>query len=197
MKSLIMFFQKMNWIKAFLLGLTPILATITNMENTLIALGIIVFIDTLTGIRKSLYENGLGFNLFKYEFWQVLSSSGLRGAWRKAYEYTIGIIAFAVLDSLVLNGVEFTLLKKSFTIPELAATLACCIEIYSIYENMEAVSGRNLFKSSLSFLPKRMSEALGHETSRRRSPRRSQRGRNHDNVIDDLIQDASDEISDN
>lgn len=127
------------------------------MKTTLLALATIICIDMLTGIRKAHYNEGVKFRPLKKEFWKVISSKELRKTWRKSSEYVIGIISFVVLDSMVLGGeLKIAFLERDLSISELAVTIACLVEIYSIYENMEAVSGDNLFKKILSILPNRV-----------------------------------------
>ncbi len=45
---------------------------------------------------------------------------------------------------------------SSYSVAELAVTVACLVEVYSIYENMEAVSGDNLFKRVINIMPARV-----------------------------------------
>ena len=152
-RSVIVFFKKMTATKWLMLAISPVLATLLEMKIMILALFVIILIDMFTGIRKSLHRKKIPINLFKSIFWKSISSSGLRTTWRKTYEYTIGIIAFAVLDKMVLGGVEISLFSKTYTITQIAIIIACFVEVYSIHENMEEVSGRNLFKNILLFLP--------------------------------------------
>lgn len=158
MKSLYLFFTKMTLAKSVLLSLAPILILILEMKTTLVALSIIIFIDLLTGIRKSLHIHKISFNLFSKIFWRSISSHGMRSTWRKSYEYGIGIITFAVLDSLVFGLAVIELMGKQVSITEIAITTACLVEVYSVYENMEAVSGNNLFKKMLVFFPEKIKQ---------------------------------------
>jgi hypothetical protein len=45
------------------------------------------------------------------------------------------------------------LMNKQFSLTELAIMVASIVEVYSNYENMEAVSGRNILKRMMQFLP--------------------------------------------
>ena len=142
--------------KGILLSLSTVLTLILNMKTTLLALSIIIIIDMITGIRKSLHKKRVKIRLHKKEFWMSISSSGIRNTWRKTYEYVIGILAFSVLDGMVLGSTSFQLLGQPYSIAELAVAIACIVEIYSIYENMEAVSGNNLFKKMIKIFPQRI-----------------------------------------
>ncbi len=80
----------------------------------------------------------------------------MRQTWTKNTQYLIGISMFIILDLLVLNqAIIVTVLKRPCTISELAIGVACGIEIYSSFENMEAVSGENLLKKMMWFFPKK------------------------------------------
>tara|TARA_R110000737_G_scaffold136991_1_gene167852 strand:+ start:1024 stop:1545 length:522 start_codon:yes stop_codon:yes gene_type:complete len=152
MKSLILFFGKLTLEKkTLLLTLTPILTVLLNTQSMLIGLALIIFIDLLTGIRKSHYKEGIKFTPFTMKFWNVIKSKHLRSTWRKTYEYGMGIVVFAVFESMVLKLDSFTIGTAVFTLTELAVITAVLVEMYSIFENMEAVSGNNLLKR-LSFL---------------------------------------------
>lgn len=147
----------MNAGKALMLTvLCPLLATILSMKDVLIALSIIILLDMFTGIRKSLHSKGISLDIRKQEFWQSVNSSGIRNTWRKTYEYVIGILAFVALDGFVLKISTFELLGQQYSISEIAVITAIIIEIYSVFENMEAVSGRNLLKKILSILPEKV-----------------------------------------
>jgi len=163
MNSTILFFKNMTLGKSLLLSFTPILIMILNMKTVLLALFVIIIIDLFTGIRKAHYTNGVLFRPFKKEFWKVIKSKELRKTWRKAVEYIIGIIVFTILDTMVLEISKVELLGNNYSLAELSVILACLVEIYSVYENMEAVSGNNLFKNILEFLPRTFKSSLKNE----------------------------------
>jgi hypothetical protein len=152
----LLFFKKMSGVKLTLLASSPLLTLIMDMKSILLALFVIIFFDMITGIRKSFYIKKISTNPFKKEFWKNLKSSGLRATWRKTYEYGIGIIVFAILDHYVLHIGDFEVINKKRNIVELVIALACVIEVYSIFENMEAVSGNNLLKKLIGLLPEKV-----------------------------------------
>lgn len=123
------------------------------MRTILFALLIIIFVDLLTGIRKAHYTEGVTFRPHKKEFWKVIKSKELRKTWRKTIEYAVGVIIFAILETMVLGESSVQLLGNKYSIAELAVTTACLVETYSIYENMEAVSGNNLMKKIIKIFP--------------------------------------------
>jgi len=154
MRSLYLFFGKLTLEKkALLLTLTPVLTVLLNTTPMLIGLAILILIDLITGIRKSLHEKNLSFNLFKAHFWRTLHSKGMRDTWRKTYEYGIGVIVFAVFESMIFKINPISIGSTAFTLTELAVVTATLVEIYSIFENMEAVSGNNILKKITFLLP--------------------------------------------
>jgi hypothetical protein len=123
-------------------------------------LAVLITIDLLTGIRKTLFLSKVKFSLFKIEFWHEFTSKGLRDTWRKSYEYATGIIVFAIFESLVFNIGPIDLVDNKFTLTQLAVILASLIEVYSIFENMEAVSGNNFLKRLTFLLPESLRKIL-------------------------------------
>lgn len=155
--------------KLILSTLTPVLAVLFSIKSILLGLSIIVFIDLITGIRKSLFLKGMSYSFFDLKFWKTFTkkefyltveSEGLRKTWRKTYEYGIGIIIFAVFESMVLKIDPIVIMEKKFSITELAAITTTLIEVWSIFENMEAVSGKNLLKRFVDFLPEPIQKLL-------------------------------------
>jgi hypothetical protein len=155
MKSILLFFNKLTLGKKILLGLSPLMTTIMNLNQLLFALLILVILDLITGIFKSLKLKNIKVRLFKTSFWMEVNSSGFRATWIKSYQYCIGILAFIVLDAFVLKGRVFNIpIIGEYTIAQLAAINICAIEMWSVFENMEAVSGQNPLKKMLGILPR-------------------------------------------
>jgi hypothetical protein len=147
MSSISLFFGKLTLEKkALILTLTPILTVLLNLGPMLIGLAMLILLDLLTGIRKSLHQKNLKFNPFKKYFWSTLHSKGMRNTWRKTYEYGIGILVFIIFETMILKISPISLGNAIFTLSELAVVAATLVEIYSVFENMEAVSGRNMLK---------------------------------------------------
>lgn len=150
------YFSSMTVTKWGVLSIAPLLAILLSLKGMLLAYFIFLTIDFATGFNKSLHIAGIKKNPFKKQFWLKLTSKGMRQTWTKNTQYLIGISMFIVLDLLVLNqAIIATVLKRPCTISELAIGVACGIEIYSSFENMEAVSGENLLKKMMWFFPKK------------------------------------------
>lgn len=155
------FFEKLTMGKKILLISSPIITLLVSMKTVIFGLWLLIIVDLLTGIRKNFYVNKINFNPLKAAFWKSIKSYLLRKTWKKTYEYGIGIIVIAILESLVLGGTPITIMSKTFSLTELSAVIPAIVEIWSIFENLEAVSGKNLLKNVVPFLPKFVKAVLG------------------------------------
>lgn len=156
MKSFTTFFENLTMGKKILLFLSPVITILISMKTALLGLFLLILLDLITGIRKSLYEQGISTNPLKRSLWGSIKSYLLRKTWRKAYEYGMGIIVVIVLRILVLGKIEIDVFDRVFSLVELAVIIPALIEVWSIAENLEAVSGRNLLKRLFQFLPKQL-----------------------------------------
>ncbi len=163
MKSAIVFFKELTVVKKVLLGVTPILTVMSNAQQACIGLGLLILLDLITGIRKSLYATEIKERFWQKAFWKQVKSYGMRETWKKAYEYGVGIIVCSIFESMIFKTEPIELMNSKFSLTELAIMVASIIEVYSNYENMEAVSGRNIFKKILSFLPEPISKIVNKE----------------------------------
>lgn len=166
MKSIVTFFNKLTLGKKILLVFTPVVSALVSMKLAMFGLWLLIFIDLLTGIRKNLYKNGVGCNIFKAEFWKSIKSYLLRQTWRKTYEYGVGIILFVIFESLILGATPITLINKTFTISELSVLIPAAVEIWSIYENLEEVSGHNILDKIKALLPQQLRDLFSSSKSK-------------------------------
>lgn len=153
MKSITAFFNNLTLGKKLLLLITPIISVIISMKAAILGLWLLIFFDLLTGIRKNLYRRGIPFNILKSSFWMAIKSYLLRQTWRKTYEYGLGILIIVIFESLILGATPITLMSKTFTIAELSVLVPAAVEVWSIFENFEAVSGKNILKMIKDLLP--------------------------------------------
>lgn len=108
----------------------------TPIYGLLIAVGFAIFLDTFTGIFKSVKLNG----------WRSIRSRKLSNIVSKMLLYQITILLLFVIDNYVLNefiAVHFTI-KFMFT--KLVAILLIFIELVSIKENIEEALKIDIWK---------------------------------------------------
>ena len=152
--------------KVVVLSISTILSVLINMKIALLGLSILIIIDLITGIAKSLYEKNINCNPLKTEFWKSIKSYMLRKTWKKAYEYGIGIIVVVILETLVFGGSTSIMLKsKKFSLSELAVVIPSIVEVWSIFENIEVVTKNNFFKKLYTFLPQKVQKVLKRNDS--------------------------------
>lgn len=161
MKSVLEFFSNLTLGKKLMLLLAPILSVLVSMKAALLGLWLLVFIDLITGIRKNLHKNGVKFNPFKAVFWKSIKSYLLRQTWKKTYEYGIGIIIIVIFESLIFGVTPIALMGKTFTIAELSVLVPAAVEVWSVFENLEAVSGNNILKKIKLLLPAPLARLFG------------------------------------
>lgn len=154
--------------KAVVISLSAILTVLINMKAALLGLFILITIDLITGIAKSLKEHNRSYNPLKLDFWKSIKSYLLRKTWRKAYEYGIGILVVVIFETLVFGGgTAIMLMSKSFTFSELAIVLPALIEVWSIFENLEAITKNNVLKKLATFLPRKVQKVFEDEGVRK------------------------------
>lgn len=153
MESLTTFFGNLTTGKKILLLITPIISVIISMKTAILGLCLLIVFDLITGIRKSIHQSNKDKNSEKKTFMMAIKSYLLRKTWRKTYEYGIGILIIVIFESLILGTTPISLIGKVFTIAELSVLVPATIEVWSIFENFEAVSGQNILKKIKSLLP--------------------------------------------
>tara|TARA_R110000850_G_scaffold63877_2_gene143943 strand:- start:89 stop:619 length:531 start_codon:yes stop_codon:yes gene_type:complete len=150
--------------KGLLLSLSALLAVLISMKTILLGLCILILIDLITGIRANLHDWGISCNPFKKVFWKSIKSYLLRKTWKKTYEYGIGILVVAIFETMFFGApMSIILMEKVFTLSELAALIPALVEVWSIFENFEAVSNKNILKRLVFLLPSRMRSVLTGE----------------------------------
>lgn len=171
MKSIGTFFTKLTSGKKVLLLFCPIISILVSMKVLLLGLWLLIFIDLLTGIRKNLHQKKVKIPTIKEAFWRSsknslllfltsIKSYLLRKTWQKTYEYALGIITIIVLESLILGETHIEIMDKVFTISELSVIIPACVEVWSIFENFEAVSGNNILKKIKNHLKSKLEKKV-------------------------------------
>lgn len=115
--------------------ITIILAFLFPIRGLIVAVGLAIVLDTIIGIFKAKKLNG----------WNSVSSKKLSAIISKMFLYQGAIILFYMMDKFILG--EFIALfigVPLFLTKVLAATL-CFIEIKSIDENIEIITGKSVW----------------------------------------------------
>ncbi len=164
MKSILLFFNKLTIGKGLLLSFTPIIAMILSIETFLLALFLLLTLDLITGISKTLYQKKIKANPFKKNFWAAIKSKGFRDTCKKTYQYLLFVVTFLIVDSLVFKGYLFTVpvLGKA-SLSEIGTAILCFVEMWSICENLEAISGINPIRKVTALLPRPLQTIFSKE----------------------------------
>lgn len=162
MKALIAFFKGTTVAgKGVIFSLSALIAVLISMKAALLGLLILILIDLITGIRANLHDWGVSANPLKASFWKSIKSYLLRKTWKKTYEYGIGIIVVAVFETFIFGApASIILMSKTFTLAEVATIVPALVEVWSIFENFEAVSDRNILKRMLFLLPSKVRSVI-------------------------------------
>jgi len=161
-ESLIKFFSTMNDNKLVLLVLSPFLAILMTYTSAIYTLFTFILVDLYTGISKDLHQKNIHLSLFKrntWVNWKAVTSSGFRKSWTKVREYVLGTLLIHLLEVNVLGFTQIALNENtSVSLTLMFIMVLAGTEVWSIFENLEAVSGRNKLKSLLTFLPEKIKE---------------------------------------
>ena len=150
------FFSSFSLSKLLLLPIAPIIALLVSLKMALLGLGIFIVLDLITGFHKYKYVNKIKASIFKKEFWTALKSNGLRDSYNKTGEYLFAILMVILFESLILGISSIEVMGKAFSLSEIAVGIACVIEIYSIFENREVYTKRNILKRITLLFPDRV-----------------------------------------
>jgi hypothetical protein len=177
MKALANFFGDLTLTKKALLWFSSITTFFIDLDSGIVGLLLIILLDLLTAIRANLHKRNIKFKpfnpeffldlknykfkIFNHGFWKNIKSNGFRQTWKKSYEYLIGIITIHIVQNTVLMIPAISIFDREMTLTDIAINIAILIEVYSIFENMEKVSGRNLLKILIEFLKSSVSSISG------------------------------------
>lgn len=122
-----------TYLNYILTGLTLFFAPI---QGLLIAVGIGIFLDTFTGVFKSIKLNG----------WVSIRSRRLSHIISKMLLYQLTIIMLYIIDKFLLNEFVTQHFTIQFMFTKLVAILLIFIELVSIKENIEAALKIDIWK---------------------------------------------------
>lgn len=164
MDKITLFFKQMTLPKTLSLILTAIISIFMQLNTMFFGLIILILIDLLTGIGKSMKSKKLHFppiyDIFKITFWKQLealrkatTSEGFRKTWDKTKSYLTVIVLLIILEYTVLQGLVVELLNKEYSVVQIGFIVASGIEIWSIDENIEKLWGISLLTKIITILP--------------------------------------------
>jgi len=116
--------------------LTGLALFFAPIQGLLIAVGIGIFLDTFTGVFKSIKLNG----------WVSIRSRRLSHVVSKMLLYQLTIIMLYIIDKFLLNEFVTQHFTIQFMFTKLVAILLIFIELVSIKENIEAALKIDIWK---------------------------------------------------
>jgi phage-related holin len=102
------------------------------ISGILLMIGVLIIIDTLTGIWKA--------NKLK----EKITSRKLSAIVSKLALYEVTVIMFFLIDKFILNDIILTFFSVNFMLTKVVALVLASIEIMSINENYKVISNKNL-----------------------------------------------------
>jgi hypothetical protein len=103
-----------------------LLAVFAPIQATLITIAVLITADMVTGVIAA-YKRG-----------EKISSNGLRRTLSKILAYEVAIMAAFIAEKYIIGDV--------LPVSKLVATMACCVELKSLLENIDSISGNNAFE---------------------------------------------------
>ena len=105
------------------------------ISGILIMIGVLIAIDTFTGIWKA---NKLNEKITSRKLSSIISKLAL---------YEITVIMFFLIDKFILNDIILTFFSVPFMLTKVVALVLASIEVMSINENYKIVKGIDLWQS--------------------------------------------------
>ena len=105
------------------------------ISGILIMIGVLISIDTITGIWKA---NKLGDKITSRKLSAIISKLAL---------YEITVIMFFLIDKFILNEIILQFFSVPFMLTKVVALVLASIEVMSINENYKIVKGIDLWQS--------------------------------------------------
>ena len=105
------------------------------ISGILIMIGVLICIDTFTGIWKA---NKLEEKITSRKLSSIISKLAL---------YEVTVIMFFLIDRFILNDIILTFFSVPFMLTKIVALVLSSIEVMSINENYKVVKGIDLWQS--------------------------------------------------
>lgn len=124
-----------NLFKGLLLFFVPI-------KGLVLAVGVAIFLDTFTGIFKSVKLNG----------WKSIRSRKLSNIISKMLLYEASILCLYVIDYFLLNELLLEIVNINFLATKIASVALILVELTSIKENIEEALKIDIWKTLKNFI---------------------------------------------
>ena len=108
------------------------LAFFLPISGILLMIGVLIVIDTVTGIKKA--------NKLK----EKITSRKLSAIISKLALYEMTVIMFFLIDRFILNDIILTFFSVTFMLTKIVALVLASVEVISINENIKVISTKNL-----------------------------------------------------
>jgi hypothetical protein len=131
--------------------LTGIVLFFTPIQGLILAVGMSIFLDTFTGIYKSIKLFG----------WKSIRSRKLSNIISKILLYEASIICLYVMDFYVLNELLLEISSVKYLATKLTAVALILVELTSIKENIEEALKIDIWKILKNFI-RRAKEVKGN-----------------------------------
>lgn len=127
----------------FLSKILPgLLLFLAPIQGLILVVGIVVVLDTFTGIYKSVKKEG----------WKSIRSRKLSNIISKMLLYEICIIALFPIDKFLLNELIFPLVSISYFSTKISCVAIILVELTSIKENIEEALNIDIWKTLKDFI---------------------------------------------
>lgn len=124
-----------NLLKGVLLFFMPV-------KGLVLAVGVAIFLDTFTGIYKSVKLNG----------WKSIRSRKLSNIISKMLLYEASILCLFAIDTWLLNELFLQLVSVNFLATKIATVGIILVELTSIKENIEEALKIDIWKTLKNFI---------------------------------------------
>lgn len=124
-----------NLLKGVLLFFMPV-------KGLVLAVGVAIFLDTFTGIYKSVKLNG----------WKSIRSRKLSNIISKMLLYEASILCLFAIDTWLLNELFLQLISVNFLATKVATVGIILVELTSIKENIEEALKIDIWKTLKNFI---------------------------------------------
>jgi hypothetical protein len=108
------------------------LAFFLPISGILLMIGVLICIDTFTGIKKA------------HKLKEKITSRKLSSIISKLLLYEVTVIMFFLIDQFILNDIILTFFSVPFMLTKIVALVLASVEVISINENIKVISTRNL-----------------------------------------------------